>query len=628
LPRKWRMCIATGLVIFLALLKSAYSLPVAENFYAEVLEYANGSWTSRYLLVNDHTLSTSTVAEIFIVRTDPSSGLQPVSVLVDGAPYKPSGRTGALWFSYIVQLDGKPRSLTISFRRTSPIPALCGIVGIQSPSQLLPGENLTEPQLPGFMPAGYRVELLLSSWSDAYALFDKPFFVLNASSAKILGQELVAIDVIVPFPNVTVGRSFIKGGLWYLYIRPGMDGKVAFPPYDFRAVYVNHPGFKGRNDSLIPARPPHVAFYLTPQLSIAEDISQYTVRVAVALPETICNIKDYTYRIVPPQGSYVSEGAVLLGENTTLTIRFFSGGISIGDLVVYTPPPNLLVQPPIYTLRVKFTDSQGNPVNNTAFIVYSRGVPVYRGFTSTGYAEVCPLPSGSYDVVAYIGSTAIGRGRVSVSGDTSMALQTNTTTVRFQLVRQGAGEVLTTYTAVLRGAAVMRANSSRSGVAEFHGVPPGNYRLEVYWNGTLLASYDVAIDYSTADRVLAVQAYKLQLLVRNLLDQPAKGIQVVLVGRGLSKTGVTDEMGRVDFGYVPAGNYTLIVEQAAPQRLEVTQDTFRVVQIDEVAKIHGFPVTGRVLTLIIGTASILASILVALKAVKSFIRRGKGVVEV
>lgn len=365
-----------------------------------------------------------------------------------------------------------------------------------------------------------------------------------------------------------------------------------------------------------------------PGLSASESLGRYSVNVAVALPDTLCNIKDYTFKIIPPQDGYVNENTVYLGENTTLTVRFFSGGISIGDLIIYSPPPSLLVQPPIYSLEIRFLDLMGYPVNNTSFIIYSRGIPVYRGFTPSGKAVVCPLPKGSYDIVAYLSSVAIGKGKVDVFSDQSMDVRTNTSTVRFQFVRQGTGEILKDYTAILRGYVTMRTNSSMDGIVVYHGVPPGNYKLDVLWNGTLLATYDVSIDLSSADKVLSIQAYKLQVLVRNLLDQPVKNIQVLLEGRDFSKSRLTDEMGRVDFGFVPAGNYTLIVEQALPQKLEVSQDTFKVVQIDEVAKIYGFTITGKILSLAVGLIFVFTMIWLIAKIVKRFIHRGKGIEEV
>jgi hypothetical protein len=623
-----RIYLVLGLVIGLALLRGIYSLPIAENFYAEILEYSNGNWTSRYLLVNDYTLSFNTVANVIVVRTDPSSGLQPITVFIDGVPYRPSIKTGTLWFSYIVQLDGKPHTITVSFQRRTPLTSMNGIIGLKSASPLSAGTNLTIPIVPGFVPAGYRVELLLSSSNDLATLFNKPFFVLNASIIDILSQRLVAVDILVPFTNVTIGQNFISGTLWYLYFLPSKEGIVTFPPYDFRAIYVNYPGYKSKGENFILANPPHVALYFPSGLSASESLGRYSVNVAVALPDTLCNIKDYTFKIIPPQDGYVNENTVFLGENTTLTVRFFSGGISIGDLIIYSPPPSLLVQPPIYSLEIRFLDLMGYPVNNTSFIIYSRGIPVYRGFTPSGKAVVCPLPKGSYDIVAYLGSLAIGKGKVDVFSDQSMDVRTNTSTVRFQFVRQGTGEILKDYTAILRGYVTMRANSSMDGIVVYHGVPPGNYKLDVLWNGTLLATYDVSIDLSSADKVLSIQAYKLQVLVRNLLDQPVKNIQVLLEGRDFSKSRLTDEMGRVDFGFVPAGNYTLIVEQALPQKLEVSQDTFKVVQIDEVAKIYGFTITGKILSLAVGLIFVLTMIWLIAKIVKRFIHRGKGIEEV
>jgi len=262
-----RIYLVLGLVICLALLRSIYSLPIAENFYAEILEYSNGNWTSRYLLVNDYTLSFNTVAKVIVVRTDPSSGLQPMTVFIDGVPYKPSFKTGTLWFSYIVQLDGKPHTITVSFQRRTPLTSMNGIIGLKSASPLSAGTNLTIPIVPGFVPAGYRVELLLSSSNDLATLFNKPFFVLNASIIDILSQRLVAVDILIPFTNVTIGQNFISGTLWYLYFLPSKEGSVTFPPYDFRAIYVNYPSYKSKRENFILANPPHVALYFPPGLS-------------------------------------------------------------------------------------------------------------------------------------------------------------------------------------------------------------------------------------------------------------------------------------------------------------------------------------------------------------------------
>ncbi|ABL78187.1 carboxypeptidase-like regulatory domain-containing protein [Thermofilum pendens] len=618
---------STFLLCFLLLVPALRAAPIAEHYYVEVLEYVAGAWKSRYVPVNVNSpsLTVQTVASVLVVRSDPSSGLQPVSVSVDGSRYSVVNGTGVLWFAASVALDGKMHVVEVRFQKVSPGPVVSGVIGVQSSLPSSPSFNVSVPPLPGFVAAGVRLELLLLSPGDVFKVLDKPFFVLNSSSIRVLGQDIFVADVVVPFLNVSLRPGAISVKAWYLYFIPPSDDEVVYPPYSFRLFFANHPSLPGVEENALAGRPPHVLLRFARDLSEKAGLRSYNVSVTVAKPESLCGVKDYSYRVIPPEGGVLEGSRVILGANTTITVRFFSAGISLGDVVVYTPPPELLVQPPIYSLSLKFTDIAGYPLNNTYFVVYRAGVPVYSGIARGGEAVVCPLAAGTYDVVAYVASRVVGRGRVTLLGDSAAEILTNTTTVSFQFVRQGAGEVLTSYKAVLKGAVELVANSSAEGLAVFHGVPPGTYSLEVYWNNTRLARYSVEVDLKGGRSVLSIQAYRLQVLVRNLLDQPVKGAVVFLEGGGFSSTRLTDEAGRADFGLVPAGNYTLIVEGAQPQTVRLISDTFRVVQVDEIVKIGGFTVTGKVALYALVATVFLAAIVAVRRALK---RREKGIEEV
>ena len=83
-----------------------------------------------------------------------------------------------------------------------------------------------------------------------------------------------------------------------------------------------------------------------------------------------------------------------------------------------------------------------------------------------------------------------------------------------------------------------------------------SYTVTVVWRGVMV--FNATVNVTKPERIaLNCEVYDVKIVLKDFLQTPVSGQTVVLVGRGLTLVGITDNNGVVIFTRVPKGNYTL-----------------------------------------------------------------------
>ncbi|MEZ0345989.1 MAG: hypothetical protein ABWK01_05520 [Infirmifilum sp.] len=617
------------IVVFLApIILAAPSVYVS---YAEVLEYNGSSWRSSYYLITGNTLSVTTSSKVLVIRTDSSAGKQPLVIRVDGITYEPEMGTGTLWDSAVVTLDGASHRVEVTFQDMPPHSPILALFTLPGGSTTYP-LNVTIPKIPGFSALGLKVTLLLRS-DNVGNVLSRPFFTTNKTTVSILGETLTVVEVIIPFENVTLRGDFLKASYSYIY---GFERKfgdtIQFPPYPEKLIYVNSPVFlnlsKGLKNMVIGS-PPKIILSKVNFTEIYFKPVVYPVSFNVAQPTSLCGLTGVSYRVVTSsQVSGASEtAAVLPGDNTTLTFRFFRGGLSLVDVIVSTPPPSFTINPPVYALSFTLYDKMGGKVANAYYTLYSQGRIIASGKALNGEGQVCPLPPGDYLIVVYVANNVIFRGAVQLSGDSYLPITTNTTTVQFTLIREGTGEPMSNYTLVLENAGLAYNTTSKGGRAILEGVVPGRYTFSVYISRDKV--YEGVVEVSDIQNtfVFSLPVYRFKLQLLGALNQPLGNINLLVIGEGIRREALTDASGRADIGLLPQGTYRIIVGDTE-YNVTLTSDSFKTISLDVVAILPGFTVTTSHLELALLILLLTGIVLAVRRILKEFKRGSPNIIEV
>ncbi len=627
------MCRALLIALFtisIIMVASLRASPVLYVDYVEIMEWDGFSWRSTYIPLVGGTLSFTTSARLVVVRTDSSSGKQPAEVLIDGARYNPTLGTGVLWNTAIVQLDGSLHRVSVRYVDSpSRLPALAFFAtpGGSTDQPL----NVSIPRIPGFVALGLKVKVLLRG-NDTTRVIDRPFFVLNSTTVNVLGEALTIIEALVPFENASLRGGFIRATYSYLYgLQGGFGSSIQLPPYPERYLFLNSPSPINltRLNNLVKGTPPKVFLAALSSFVVSLPSVTYTVNFNVEQPSTLCGASSISYRVLAPRVISGPSGRsiTLSGDNTTLVFRFFSRGVSLVDVVVSTPPGELSVSPPIYSLSFVLYDKMGGRVRNAYFTVYSTGKVIASGVVRNGEGLVCPLPPGEYVIVAYVANNVIARTTVQVAGDTYLPIITNTTSVQITILREGTQELLGNYTITLRSGDLVYNASGVEGRARIEGVLPGVYAYSVYIDGDKVYEDKLEVSDARNTFVFSIPVYRLRVQLVGALNQPLGGLKVVLQGLNIKREATTDLSGRVDFGLVPAGSYELAVEEKH-FNITVSADSFKLVQLDVVAVVHEYKITTGHVEFATLVLLLLSIVLAVRRIVKSFKREESHIVEV
>ncbi|QOJ79543.1 hypothetical protein IG193_03540 [Infirmifilum lucidum] len=618
------------ITLLIVTVASIEASPVLYVNYVEVMEWDGFSWRSTYILLAGDTLSFTTSARLVVVRTDSSSGKQPAEVLIDGVRYNPTLGTGVLWNTALVQLDGLLHRVSIRYVDSpSRLPALAFFAAPGgSTDQPL---NVSIPRVPGFTTLGLKVKVLLRG-NDTTRVMDRPFFVLNSTTINVLGEALTVVEAIVPFENVSIRGDFIKATYSYLYgLQGGFGSSIQLPPYPERYLFLNSPSPTNLTslNNVLKGTPPKVLLAALGSLGVSLPSVTYTVNFNVEQPSTLCGTSSISYRVLAPRVISGPSGRsiTLSGDNTTLVFRFFSRGVSLVDVVVSTPPGELSVSPPIYSLSFVLYDKMGGRVRNACFTVYSTGKVTASGVVRDGEGLVCPLPPGEYVIVAYVANNVIARATVQVAGDTYLPITTNTTSVQITLLREGTQELLGNYTITLRSNNLVYNATGVGGRARIEGVLPGVYAYSVYISGDKVYEGKLEVSDTRNSFVFSIPVYHLRVQLVGALNQPLNGLKVVLQGLDIKREATTDPSGRVDLGLVPAGSYKLV---AGEELFNVTieADSFKLVQLNIVAVVYGHKITTGHVEFALLVLLLFSIVLAVRKIVKGFKRGESHIVEV
>ncbi len=633
------LCTAVFLIftlIVLTTLKSASSIPTISTNYAEVLIYDGKNWQTKYYQIQEKTLAfTSMNSKIIIIRTDPSSYLQPSRVFIDGKRPEPYKGTGKLWNAYILVLDGKTHNLLVYFEESQPKAPLIGIFAPLPEHEIEGKQEINVLELPGFKIAGIKLRIILSEEKPLYSILSADFFVLNASKVTIMGEKFVAYDLISPSKNITISPGYIHATYTPLYYSEAKKGsEIVLPPYDFRLAYVNYPSkitFRsGMNQTnIIYGNPPRPLLVSFTQGKVSFEFQRHRVEIFVSV-KNACETGKISYAfMLPPDTLKIRDNIYDFGENTTLTIRFYYQGIAVLDYKVYTPPSSLLVESPFYGLEIKAVDSSGIPIPRANYTLYSSGKIVKSGFLVNGTEYICPLPEGEYYIVLSIGDKVIGKTRHILDSTKTINLVTNTTTVTVKILRKGVGEPLETFNVVLKNTKFSFKTNAKDGKAVLHGIPFGVYTVEIYLDGLKIYSREnVEITPGESDLKFVLPIYKTKVKVTGFFGQPVEGLEVKVESPMLTLKTVTNENGLADLGYLPAGEYTVSIESFGTLSFSLEHDTYKLVETDIIGKYNGFYIKGSYMVFLVIVVVFLVFLMFLRRRKKRSSKKDGGVVEV
>jgi len=599
-------------------------LPVVRVDYVEVLELSQGRWSSRYVQLSGNTLRIRSSAEVLVLRTDPSSGLTPVDVLVDGSkPILPEG-AGFLWGSLVLQLGGKPREVLVRFDSSQPLDALSLLLGVPRGS-LEPGANLTVPEIPGLQPAGFTLTCLVSDPRALWEVVGGGFFVVNKTEVSLLGERLYAVSAIAPRNTLQVGRGFLKCSYGYLYFAPLAYAQLIVPGAA-PLLYVNHPSYNGSaHSNIIAGNPPHLALLTEPQ---DVGLASYNVRVSVLQKEDLC-LGRVSFRVLLPPGATQVGESVALGSNTTILLRFYREGVAAADVIVTTPPPTLVVEPPFHSLFIEILDRAGERLPEGTAVLFQEGRLVSSARVADGTAFFCGLTPGDYVLMVYRWGSLVARRPLRVpAGESSFTANATSFEVRF--FRQGLGELLRNFTLVIRRGSVVESFTGDDH-ALVRGVPPGNYTFEVWAEGRLLSTFNFTVSPETGSQSFTIPAYYLAVKVLDALDRPLEGAVVVLRGSDLAVNRSTGPKGVANMGILPPGVYdlrVLIGGAEFKERVHLQSDAVKTIRTEVLVVVGGRAILLRHVLLAASAVLAILLVLALLSIIRRLARRRSGVVEV
>lgn len=602
-----------ALIMLSALAYIAYALPRSEVSYAEVLLFDGRRWVSKYYMVKAGAITFRTMGSVVaVIRVDPATMLRPSMAYVDGRPYVPVRGAGMLWHSYTLVLDGGVHVVSVRFELSPPIQPFMGLFAPLPESEVSGEAKVRVPRLPGFAAAGARVTVIVSGPEELGRVVDKPFFVYNESTVSVVGKSFKAYELIVPYVNFTIKGPYVYAAYTPLYY-VGSGGNIVVPPYRFRAAYANYPEtveVKGGGPNLVAGDPPHLYFGLINASSASFRTRMHRVELLIEEKDVCGGKGKLSYKVLlPPGAKYVGEHVYDLAENTSLVVRFFYGAVAVLDYRIDTPPPELIVTPPFYSLRLLIYDSKGHVLGNARYVLYSGGTPVASGTAENGTAYICPLPEGYYVVAVYVGDRLVGKRGITLESDSEAPILTETTTVAFRVIRLNVGDLLPKFNVTLSGGGLTYTAAAVKGVASVSGVPYGEYNVSIKLDGVLLYRGVAEVTPSNTEFTYALPVYRVRLKVLTAFGEPLSGVTVRLVGGNISTTGVTDEEGRVDLGFLPKGVYRVYVENDGSFVVTLSNDVYRVVTTDVVARLGGYSI--RTVHIGLAAAALLALAVIA-----------------
>lgn len=618
-----------GILVAVALLLSvqvvlAETLPVVRVDYAEVLEYSQGVWSSRYVQLSGGTLRLRSSAEILVVRTDPSSGLTPIDVLVDGLRPTLVDGTGFLWGSLVLRLDGRLHEVVVRFNASRSLEAITLLLGVPR-GPVEPGASLSVPEILGLQPAGFSMSCLVSDPKALWEVVGGGFFVVNMTEVSLLGEKLYVLSVIVPKTVMLVGGDFLKCSYSYLYFAPPAYAQLLFPGAS-SLLYVNHPGYDGSlASSLVAGCPPHLALLATPS---DVSLAGYSVVVAVARMEESC-LGRVSFKVLPPQGATQDGETLTLKENTTIVLRFYREGVAVADVIVSTPPPVLVVEPPFHSLYFDILDRTGERVPNGSVLLLKEGRPTYLARVINGSAFFCGLVPGDYVLVVYRWGSLVARKTLRIPVGEGVVI-TNTTSFEVRFFRQGLGELLKNFTLVVRRGDTAETFAGDSSVL-LRGIPPGNYTFEVWVKDRQLAAFNFSVSLDMGSQSFTLPVYYLTLRVLNAFDRPLEGASVVVSGSGLVISGTTGSNGLLNVGLLPSGEYDLSVTIGGAEfkeRISLRGDSVKTIRTEVLIVLGGYAILLRYAVLAALVVLAALAMFTLLSVIKRLARRRGGVVEV
>lgn len=599
--------------------------PTVRVDYVEVLEFKNGVWSTRYIRLSSGAVRLQTSAELLVIRTDSTSGLVPSKVFVDGSSPPIKKGSGFLWNSLILQLDGKTHDVSVFFEKSRQTQPVVHIVAVHR-GEARPGENATVPGgIPGLEPAGFLLTVLVSNQKDLAAITESGF-LLNLSEITLMGEKIQAAVLLVPRTTLSFGGGFLKCSYSYLYFAPRTYALAAELGGSLVLTFANHPSISNLDSNILPQSPPHLAL-LQGVRDVA--VSSYNVSLSIVTGENLCGTR-VSYRVIPPESSEVSREKVGLRGNTTILVRFYKGGLAAVDMVITTPPPALELAAPLYSLVLEFRDQAGELVPSGSSVLIQQGKVVGTAQIINGSSRFCGLPPDEYVVLAYRWGVSIAKRGVQVLGDALVTIPTNTTTVELQVLRQGTGELLTNYTAVIHSGSFAELVHAID-KARIAGVPPGAYIVDIMKDGITVASVNLTVSWESSSFSLTLPVYKLRVRVLNALDQPLAETSVTLRSGNISLVSLTNHLGVVDYGYLPGGEYTIHVEFGSykhVERLTLSGDSVRTIRTSVIASLGYFTVTVEHIQIAVFALSILLLAVLLRSILKRALRRVEKVVEV
>lgn len=609
-----------------------YSQPVEETVFVEVLSLKNGIWESRFILLLSNKLSLQIEdTKAVIIRVDSTSHIKPAKIFLDG---KEVPQTLGLSFTgdavFINTSLHKGKLLQIIFEERN---ATAPVMGLFGEGEEIP---VTKPgliklyDLPGIKAYGFLFKVILLKPGELSEIFDSYAFIVSYHRLRVEGAEkdLKAYEVELIIPRKRVQIRKIPLSLTYrpLYKADVIIGeyyfRIIFPPSTLKFVYLNLPPIVDTNISYSKnllaknlKRP--VLLRVNNTLSISYKVKPVSLNI-VKKPSNGCRKPKITFDVITGTEEYRNVREFIPEYNFTYKIRVYADNVAIKDFLILSTPLKLTITEPVYKLHVELLDDNMNPLHGAYIEIYGKFKRyVYQLDKSKNEIDICYLPEGNYTIKIYVQKREVGWEHIRLKGDESIEIACKVSDFKVRVLRAFTGEYLKEFRATLQSydnttyVSVHAYNDE----AVFVDIPYGNYRIEIFYNGTRIYEGEITVPLTNNQYVVSVDLNAVTIKVYGVLGNILKDIKVsVMQDNETVVQGETNSYGRFHITYLRSGNYTICLETLGICRLENIQgDKIVIFRTEILSIIFGVPITLNHLYIFILVIGVLLLILVAKK---------------
>jgi hypothetical protein len=215
----------------------------------------------------------------------------------------------------------------------------------------------------------------------------------------------------------------------------------------------------------------------------------------------------------------------------------------------------------VYTVTLSLVDTLEEPLANALIVLDApNGTSNLALFTDlSGNVTLTRISNGTYEFTIIWQLTPILTVSMYTDSNSPIVIECPLYYLTIETV-DSIGEALSNAEVFVQSPAGTKAVylTNSTGHVTLSQVPRGYYNFTVIWLGVSVNSTSsVLIDRNLPVYTISTSVYSLRVQVVDSQGNPMTGVSVILTGSHLTKTGVTDENGDVEFRQLPTGDYNV-----------------------------------------------------------------------